>query len=104
MQIQVEAALQGIPGRLEALGIPGVAVAVVQDSRSLHFADFGVSDPDLGIPVDAVRDLFRVGSLSKPVTATLVLRLAARGRSGSAPGSEITAWRICRCSRNSPRR
>lgn len=79
MQIQVEAALQTIPGRLEALGIPGVAVAVVQDSRVIALRGFGVSDPDLGIPVDAVRDLFRVGSVSKPVTATAVLRLVARG-------------------------
>lgn len=35
-----------VRSRLEALGIPGAAVAVVKDGKTLHLAGYGDADPE----------------------------------------------------------
>lgn len=59
--------------------LPGVAVAVVRDGRLIFSRGYGVADPATGTPLDP-RALFRVASLSKPITAAAVLRLVDQGR------------------------
>ncbi|MCB1686266.1 MAG: beta-lactamase family protein, partial [Pseudomonadales bacterium] len=71
--------LAAIPGRLVQLGIPGTAIAVVYGGEVLVLAGYGTGNPETGTPVNVRRDVFRVGSVSKPVTASGILRLVARG-------------------------
>ncbi|UCE32566.1 MAG: beta-lactamase family protein, partial [Burkholderiales bacterium] len=59
--------------------LPGLAVAVRQDDRERFAAGFGHIDPDASRPVSADTP-FGVASLSKFVTATLIMRLQERGR------------------------
>lgn len=54
-------------------------VVVARDGRPLYQAAFGVALPAWKMPV-SVDNKFRVGSLSKPLTATLVMRLVETGR------------------------
>jgi len=61
--------------------IPGGAVAIVKDGRLVYARGFGTGDgsADGAPPPDA---LFRIASLSKPITAVAVLKLVESGRLG----------------------
>ncbi len=67
-----------LPELMARWGIEGGAVAVVKDGRLVYARSYGWSDPDAGEAV-APTDLFRVASVSKPVTAAAVLRLVEAG-------------------------
>lgn len=74
----VDAWLDGLlPAALERSGIAGAAVAVVHDGELLTARGFG---HDGRGPVDPDRTLFRVGSVSKVVTAIAVLQQVEQGR------------------------
>ena len=59
--------------------VPGAAVAVVSHDRILFIEGFGVADAATGRPVSPAT-CFRIGSLTKTLTATALAALAARGR------------------------
>jgi CubicO group peptidase (beta-lactamase class C family) len=59
-------------------GIPGLAVGIWADGREV-FATAGVTSLDNPLPVTP-ETLFTLGSVSKPVTATALMRLVADGR------------------------
>ena len=63
--------------RRAALDVPGVAVGVIVGDDE-HVVTDGVTSVDHPLPVDA-DTLFHVGSTTKTVTATAVLRLVERG-------------------------
>lgn len=69
-------ALDRIEGRLAELGVPGVALAVIEDGDLVLCEQFGLAAP--GRPVDRATR-FQVGSVSKSVAATAALALADRG-------------------------
>ncbi|GIJ30157.1 FmtA-like protein [Micromonospora qiuiae] len=80
----VNAWLDGLlPAALQRTGIAGAAVAVVDDGEILTARGYGHADTGDGdidaVPVDPDRHLFRVGSVSKLVTATAVMQLVQRG-------------------------
>jgi CubicO group peptidase (beta-lactamase class C family) len=60
-------------------GIPGGAIAVVKDGRLVLARGYGYADVDAKTPV-APDALFRIASVSKPITSVAVLRLAEEGR------------------------
>ncbi|MEM6782233.1 MAG: serine hydrolase [Bacteroidota bacterium] len=60
--------------------LPGVAVVVVKDGETLVQRGYGVADVVTGRPVDPERTLFRIGSVSKALTALAVTRLIDDGR------------------------
>ncbi len=68
-----------VAGRLTGRGDRAAAVAVSVDGRIVHAAAFGTRTPD--DPLDAVTttDRFRIASVSKVVTATVVLQLVDAG-------------------------
>ena len=59
---------------------PGAAVVVIEDGVVIHSAGYGFADPEQKVPVDIERTVFRLASLSKPVTASALLRLHQEGR------------------------
>lgn len=73
-------------GELDALaasimkrsGIPGMAVAVVRDGRTVYAKGFGVRKVGATETVDA-DTVFQIASLSKPVTGTIVARQVQAG-------------------------
>jgi serine beta-lactamase-like protein LACTB len=60
------------------LGVPGMAVAVVQNDAIVWTQGFGMADVEQQVPVrpDTV---FRLASISKSITATAVMQLVERG-------------------------
>jgi CubicO group peptidase (beta-lactamase class C family) len=61
--------------------LPGAALAVARNGRVVYARGFGHADPDRREPVQP-RSLFRIASISKPITAAAVLRLVEQGRLG----------------------
>ncbi|WP_414171329.1 serine hydrolase domain-containing protein [Clavibacter tessellarius] len=81
----VDAWLDGVVGSaLPTTGIPGAAVSVVADGQLLTSRGYGLADTGTeGSParaVDPADTLFRVGSVSKVVSATAVMQLVEEGR------------------------
>ncbi|HWE39196.1 MAG TPA: serine hydrolase domain-containing protein [Isosphaeraceae bacterium] len=59
--------------------VPGLAVAVAHRGRVVYARGFGLADVDAGTPVEP-DSLFRIASVSKPITAVAVLRLVEHGK------------------------
>lgn len=73
-----DALLADLPRLMQALGVPGVGIAVVEDG-ALHWSQCtGIANAQDGTPVGE-DTVFEVASLSKPVFAYLVLQLVDRG-------------------------
>jgi CubicO group peptidase (beta-lactamase class C family) len=67
-----------IPPLMRVGDIPGLSVAVVRDGRLYYSGAFGVRDATTRAAVDR-NTVFHAASLTKPVVAYVVLRLADRG-------------------------
>lgn len=67
-----------VPAWMDRYGIPGASVALILDGRTAWAGAFGYADPrvDRTMELDAV---YRVESLSKPVTAWGIMRLVDDG-------------------------
>lgn len=59
--------------------VPGVAVAVVENGQYEWASGFGLADVESNVPVDE-HTLFRLASISKPLTATGALQLWEQGK------------------------
>ncbi len=59
--------------------IPGLSVAVGKGHRLVWSAGFGMADLENSVPARA-STVYRLGSISKPITAVAVMQLAERGR------------------------
>lgn len=59
--------------------IPGATVAVGRDGKVLYSRGFGYADLDAKRAVEPT-DLFRIASISKPITAVAVLQLVEQGK------------------------
>ncbi|MGW1890062.1 serine hydrolase [Streptomyces sp. NPDC002004] len=64
---------------LRDFDIPGMALAVAKNGRLVYMASSGVANKASGTPASPA-NLFRIASISKPITSVAVLRLAAEGR------------------------
>jgi N-acyl-D-amino-acid deacylase len=70
---------EAMEAQLRDYGIPGAALAVAKDGRLVHAKGYGLADVDAKTPVEAA-SLFRIASISKPITAVAILKLAQDGR------------------------
>ena len=70
--------LHDLPRQMQALGVPGIAIAVVEAGQLAWSHGAGVADPVRGTPVDDAT-LWEAASLSKPTFAYAVLQLVDRG-------------------------
>ncbi|MDZ4364010.1 serine hydrolase domain-containing protein [Brevundimonas sp.] len=68
---------QEVQAFLASTGTPGVSVAIARNGRVEYAEGFGVSD--LGGQFMTADHQFRIASLSKPITATAIMRLVERG-------------------------
>jgi len=59
--------------------IPGAALAVVKDGRLVYARGYGLADIENNQPAQP-ESLFRIGSISKPITAVTVLKLVEEGK------------------------
>ncbi|MBN2024440.1 MAG: beta-lactamase family protein [Pirellulales bacterium] len=68
-----------IPELMKDWGIPGGAVGVAKDGRLVFARGYGLADVEAGEPVQPDA-LFRIASISKPITAAVVLKLVEQGK------------------------
>jgi CubicO group peptidase (beta-lactamase class C family) len=73
MQIELD---QKVPGMLKQFDVPSIAVAYIRDGKIDWTAIYGEQSP--GVPANA-RTLYNVASLTKPISAEVILRLASKG-------------------------
>lgn len=59
--------------------VPGASLAVVKETRLLLAKGYGFADRDQAIPVQP-KSLFRIASISKPITAVAVMKLIEEGK------------------------
>ncbi|SIN69555.1 CubicO group peptidase, beta-lactamase class C family [Singulisphaera sp. GP187] len=59
--------------------LPGAALAVARNGRLVYARGFGLSDVEANTPVQP-DSLFRIASISKPITAAAIMQLVERGR------------------------
>src|ERR1700736_1181585 len=64
---------------MTASSVPGVSVAVVQNGQPIWSSGFGMSDLEDFTPATS-STLYRLGSISKPITAVAILQLYERGK------------------------
>ncbi len=64
---------------MTANSVPGVSIAIVQDGQPLWSTGFGMSDLEDFTPATS-STLYRLGSISKPITAVAILQLYERGK------------------------
>jgi serine beta-lactamase-like protein LACTB len=64
---------------MAANSVPGISAAVVQDGELVWSEGFGMADLENFVPATSFT-LFRLGSISKPITATAILQLSERGK------------------------
>ena len=84
----------------ERLKVPGLSAAIVRDQRVVWSKGFGFADFEKKIPATP-ETLYHVASVTKPVAATLVMRLVEQGKldldepiAKYSPGFEGDAVRI----------
>jgi D-alanyl-D-alanine carboxypeptidase len=63
---------------MERHEVPGLSLAIAKDDRMVCARAFGMADRDAGRPVTA-ESLFRIASISKPVTAVTIFTLIEQG-------------------------
>jgi CubicO group peptidase (beta-lactamase class C family) len=59
--------------------VPGAALAVSRDGKLIYARGFGDADRERGLAMQP-RSLFRIASISKPITAAAILRLIEQGK------------------------
>jgi CubicO group peptidase (beta-lactamase class C family) len=64
---------------MAANSVPGISAAVVQNGELVWSEGFGMADLENPVPASTAT-LYRLGSISKPITATAILRLSERGK------------------------
>jgi serine beta-lactamase-like protein LACTB, mitochondrial len=75
----VERIEKAVTARMSGDSIPGLSVAMVLDGKLVWSKGFGLSDLENFVPAQAAT-VYRLGSISKPLTATAVMELVEQRR------------------------
>lgn len=70
---------QKIRSWMKAASVPGAALAIVHHRQVIYAQGFGATSSETHQPVTP-ETLFRIGSLTKPMTATVIMRLIEAGQ------------------------
>jgi CubicO group peptidase (beta-lactamase class C family) len=70
-----------VNAELRAQHIPGVALAVVRDGKTVKAAGYGMANVELSVPTKP-ESIFQTGSVGKQFTATAVMMLVEEGKVG----------------------
>ncbi|MGD2217481.1 MAG: serine hydrolase [Gemmatimonadales bacterium] len=81
--------------RIEALGVPGVSIAVINDGEIEWARGYGLADVESGRPVTTTT-LFQAASISKPVAATAALRFVQDGllELDEDVNGKLVSWKV----------
>ena len=89
------AALTDIPSLMEYYHVPGVSIAILENSKVARLLVYGVANANTGQPVtESTR--FQAGSISKSVAAVTALKFVQDGRIGLDDNinAVLTSWQL----------
>lgn len=91
--LNVQALEQDIQKHMQTAHVPGLALAIVQDREVIYSRGFGLTSvEDGGLPVTP-QTLFRIGSITKSMTTTAIMRLVESGQLElDRPVREYVPW------------
>jgi len=75
---KVEAIEAAVSGTMSEIGIPGLSLALATDGEIRIANGYGLADVENNVPAKALT-VYRLASVSKPITAVAVLQLAEQG-------------------------
>ncbi|HEY6552881.1 MAG TPA: serine hydrolase domain-containing protein [Vicinamibacteria bacterium] len=75
---KLEAIEAAVSAEMSRQGIPGLSIAIGQGGQVRFTAGYGLADLENSVPAKAAT-VYRLASVSKPMTAVVVLQLAERG-------------------------
>lgn len=78
-QAKIEQIEKAITAEMSRQNIPGVSVAVVTDNQLRWANGYGLADLENFVPAKAAT-VYRLGSISKPITAVAAMQLVERGK------------------------
>jgi CubicO group peptidase (beta-lactamase class C family) len=78
--LSVDALEARIRREIDGARVPGLALALVHGGELVYARGFGVTSVDDGARPVTPGTLFRIGSVTKPMTGTVAMRLVADGR------------------------
>ncbi len=67
-----------IAAQMTKYNIPGVSLAVIRNEKLVYAKSYGYADKEAGQPA-ANDNLYRIASISKPITAIVILKLVQEG-------------------------
>lgn len=67
-----------VKGKMTQYNIPALSLAIVMDEKLVYVQSYGLSDKEASTPASN-DDLYRIASVSKPITAIAVLKLVKDG-------------------------
>ena len=79
MSVDPDALASRLDGAMREAQVPGLAIAVVRGEEVVHAGGHGVTSVEDGGQSVTPATLFRVGSITKALTATAAMRLVDRG-------------------------
>jgi CubicO group peptidase (beta-lactamase class C family) len=81
--------------RMEALGVPGVSIAVINNGAIEWARGYGLADVESGRPVTTTT-LFQAASISKPVAATAALKFVQDGliELDEDVNGKLVSWKV----------
>ncbi|MBE0373770.1 serine hydrolase domain-containing protein [Pseudoalteromonas maricaloris] len=81
--------------RLQETHLPGLSLAVIKDGKVVWAEGFGIADKKQNRKV-TTETLFQAGSISKPVAALAVLKLAQDGKVDldADVNQYLTSWKV----------
>ncbi len=75
--------------------VPGLALAIVKDQQVIYARGFGVTSVEDGSLPVTPQTLFRIGSVTKPLTGSAVMRLVEEGKLDlDRPVKEYVEWLV----------
>ncbi len=84
-----------VSARYQATRCPGLSVAVASRNKVIVSQAYGMADLEQGVRL-TTGNAHRLASLSKPVTATMIMELVQKGRCHWTPRSGITCQNYLR--------
>lgn len=77
---QIDSAIIYLSDMKAVSNVPGVSITVMKKGEVVFSEGLGYADLEQGVPVDPARTKFRVGSVSKPMTAAALAKLYEAGK------------------------
>ena len=77
---QIDSAIIYLSDMKSVNNVPGVSITVMKKGEIVFSEGLGYADLEQGVPVDPSKTKFRVGSVSKPMTAAALAKLYEAGK------------------------